>query len=250
VSHDVVDTILREEGYSLQANAKTKEGTENPDRDAQFRYINKQAIDHMELLPTLMPAAFLSLLMAEGARAEGLNEVWNGKPGFTPVTSEAPGAASGAPVAETAPVPEVERLSPDQEKVINHYATWTVTLETNRNNYVNMTGKLPDPLPINVTEAMMEGSGAYILRSHETDGYPGQRKALLDCLAGAQKDFVEAGSTVKPFNYYYASHLSQAGRDEKIFMPFAAVGDEYLRSYREGAPPQDPSKPIDIHQFE
>ena len=181
---------------------------------------------------------------------EGLNEVWNGKPGFTPVTSEAPGAASGAQVAETAPVPEVERLSPDQEKVINHYATWTVTLETNRNNYVNMTGKLPDPLPINVTEAMMEGSGAYILRSHETDGYPGQRKALLDCLAGAQKDFVEAGSTVKPFNYYYASHLSQAGRDEKIFMPFAAVGDEYLRSYREGAPPQDPSKPIDIHQFE
>lgn len=48
VSHDVVDKILREEGYSLQANAKTKEGSGNPDRDAQFRYINKQAIEHME----------------------------------------------------------------------------------------------------------------------------------------------------------------------------------------------------------
>lgn len=48
VSHDVVDKILHEEGYSLQANTKTKEGSENPDRDAQFRYINKQAIEHME----------------------------------------------------------------------------------------------------------------------------------------------------------------------------------------------------------
>ncbi|MGV8119089.1 MAG: ISAzo13 family transposase [Candidatus Xenobiia bacterium LiM19] len=49
VSHDVVDKILREKGYSLQANAKTKEGSSNQDRDAQFRYINKQAIEYMEM---------------------------------------------------------------------------------------------------------------------------------------------------------------------------------------------------------
>ncbi|MGV8121294.1 MAG: hypothetical protein AB2L14_16155 [Candidatus Xenobiia bacterium LiM19] len=48
VSHDVVDKILRKEGYSLQANARTKEGSNNPDRDAQFHYINKQAIENME----------------------------------------------------------------------------------------------------------------------------------------------------------------------------------------------------------
>ena len=34
--------LLKELGYSLQANVKTKEGTEHPNRDAQFRYINKQ----------------------------------------------------------------------------------------------------------------------------------------------------------------------------------------------------------------
>lgn len=34
--------LLKELGYSLQANVKTKEGKEHPNRDAQFRYINKQ----------------------------------------------------------------------------------------------------------------------------------------------------------------------------------------------------------------
>ena len=38
--------LLREEGFSLQANAKTIEGTPHPDRDAQFRYINEQAAAH------------------------------------------------------------------------------------------------------------------------------------------------------------------------------------------------------------
>ena len=35
--------LLRDEGFSLQANAKTLEGAQHPDRDAQFRYINDQA---------------------------------------------------------------------------------------------------------------------------------------------------------------------------------------------------------------
>jgi transposase len=40
VSHDSVGRLLREVGYSLQSNAKTVEGRQHPDRDAQFRYIN------------------------------------------------------------------------------------------------------------------------------------------------------------------------------------------------------------------
>ena len=36
---DVVAGLLRAEGFSLQANAKTVEGKQHPDRDAQFRYI-------------------------------------------------------------------------------------------------------------------------------------------------------------------------------------------------------------------
>ncbi|GAA2568876.1 hypothetical protein GCM10010398_68470 [Streptomyces fimbriatus] len=48
VSADTVAGLLREEGFSLQANAKTIEGTQHPDRDAQFRYLNEQARDHRD----------------------------------------------------------------------------------------------------------------------------------------------------------------------------------------------------------
>ncbi len=42
VGADTVADLLRAEGFSLQSNAKTVEGKQNPDRDAQFRYINEQ----------------------------------------------------------------------------------------------------------------------------------------------------------------------------------------------------------------
>jgi len=47
ICHNVVADLLREMGYSLQANRKTREGANHPDRDAQFGYINdrvKQAL--------------------------------------------------------------------------------------------------------------------------------------------------------------------------------------------------------------
>ena len=44
VSPTVVSELLRDMGYSLQANSKTREGTQHIDRDAQFRYINTQAM--------------------------------------------------------------------------------------------------------------------------------------------------------------------------------------------------------------
>jgi hypothetical protein len=37
-----VASLLRQAGYSLQANRKTREGKQHPDRNAQFEYINKQ----------------------------------------------------------------------------------------------------------------------------------------------------------------------------------------------------------------
>jgi transposase len=43
VSADTVRDLLHEQGFSLQGNAKTIEGRQHPDRDAQFRYINEQA---------------------------------------------------------------------------------------------------------------------------------------------------------------------------------------------------------------
>lgn len=43
VSHKLVGNLLKEMGYSLQANRKTDEGKTHQDRDAQFEYINEMA---------------------------------------------------------------------------------------------------------------------------------------------------------------------------------------------------------------
>ena len=48
VGADTVADLLRAEGFSLQGNAKTIEGTQHPDRNAQFRYINEQAKAHQD----------------------------------------------------------------------------------------------------------------------------------------------------------------------------------------------------------
>jgi hypothetical protein len=49
MGHDVVDRtvlrLLKAKGYSLQANKKTREGVQHPDRDAQFAHINKTVAD-------------------------------------------------------------------------------------------------------------------------------------------------------------------------------------------------------------
>jgi transposase len=44
VSHQTVATLLHDLGYSLQANRKTREGADHPDRDAQFQHINAKVL--------------------------------------------------------------------------------------------------------------------------------------------------------------------------------------------------------------
>jgi transposase len=46
VSAPTVGRLLQENGFSLQGTAKTLEGAEHPDRDAQFHYINDQVQAH------------------------------------------------------------------------------------------------------------------------------------------------------------------------------------------------------------
>jgi len=41
ISHTKVAQLLHEEGYSLQSNRKTEEGSDHPDRDAQFQHISR-----------------------------------------------------------------------------------------------------------------------------------------------------------------------------------------------------------------
>jgi hypothetical protein len=48
VSHMTVARLLRQAGYSLQANRKTREGTSHPDRNAQFEHINGQTVAFQE----------------------------------------------------------------------------------------------------------------------------------------------------------------------------------------------------------
>jgi hypothetical protein len=53
MGHDVVDRtvlrLLKAMGYSLQANNKTREGAQHPDRDAQFQHINATVTEAIAL---------------------------------------------------------------------------------------------------------------------------------------------------------------------------------------------------------
>ena len=42
ISHTKVGELLKKKGYSLQANRKTREGKQHPDRNAQFEHINRR----------------------------------------------------------------------------------------------------------------------------------------------------------------------------------------------------------------
>jgi hypothetical protein len=48
VTWHTVGRCLHDLGYSLQANVKTIEGSQHPDRDAQFRYINRQVRQYVK----------------------------------------------------------------------------------------------------------------------------------------------------------------------------------------------------------
>jgi hypothetical protein len=70
VSADVVADLLREEGFSLQANAKTIEGRQHPDRDGQFRYLGEQARAHLADSQPVLSVDTKKKLRQEVARGE------------------------------------------------------------------------------------------------------------------------------------------------------------------------------------
>ncbi len=48
ISYKTVGRLLKQNGYTLQANRKTKEGGSSKERDTQFKYINEQAQNFMQ----------------------------------------------------------------------------------------------------------------------------------------------------------------------------------------------------------
>ncbi len=54
ITDRTVATMLKEAGYSLQANRKTREGNQHPDRNAQFEHINEQVVTfHRQRQPVI-----------------------------------------------------------------------------------------------------------------------------------------------------------------------------------------------------
>lgn len=48
ISPDTTLRLLKQEGYTMQANRKVLEGDGHPDRDAQFKYIHAEVVDFMD----------------------------------------------------------------------------------------------------------------------------------------------------------------------------------------------------------
>lgn len=76
VSSTKIGQLLRTQGYSLQANRKTTEGKQHPDRDAQFRHISKRV---SAFLRTRQPA-----ISIDTKKKEPLGNMKNGGETYRP----------------------------------------------------------------------------------------------------------------------------------------------------------------------
>jgi hypothetical protein len=76
VGPDTVARLLKEHDYSLQGNAKTIEGRQHPDRDAQFRYLNDQV--------TAFLVAGLPVISVDTKKKENVGAYQNGGREYQP----------------------------------------------------------------------------------------------------------------------------------------------------------------------
>jgi len=76
VGPNTVARLLKDHDYSLQGNAKTIEGRQHPDRDAQFRYLNEQV--------TAFLAAGLPVISVDTKKKENVGSYKNGGREYQP----------------------------------------------------------------------------------------------------------------------------------------------------------------------
>ena len=82
VSEQIVRRLLKEAGYSLQANAKTLEGGQHPDRDAQFAYLADQVSEHL--------AAGAPVVSVDAKKKELVGQFKNGGQDYRPAGCPVP----------------------------------------------------------------------------------------------------------------------------------------------------------------
>ncbi len=101
-SPDTVADLLHEQGFSLQANAKTLEGSQHPDRDAQFGYINEQARAHRQAGdPVVSVDTKKKELVGEFKNGGREWRPKGGQPGSAPTTTPTPRWARRSRTAST-----------------------------------------------------------------------------------------------------------------------------------------------------
>src|SRR4029077_2831090 len=88
-SQKLVGRLLRDLGFSLQANKKTLEGARHPDRDAQFEHINQKIKDFQS---TSQPA-----ISVDTKKKELVGDFKNGGRELRPKGRTASGAGSRFP---------------------------------------------------------------------------------------------------------------------------------------------------------
>ena len=94
---DTVARLLTDHDYSLQGNAKTIEGAQHPDRDAQFRYLNDQV--------TTFLTAGLPVISVDTKKKELVGAYKNGGKEYQPKGSPVPTSTHDFPGAAGKAVP-------------------------------------------------------------------------------------------------------------------------------------------------
>ena len=107
VTARTVASLLAAAGYSLQGNAKTVEGKQHPDRDAQFRYINAQV--------TAFQDDGSPVISVDAKKKENVGNFKNGGAEWAPAGQPERVSVHDFPDEELGKVNPVRDLRPDRE---------------------------------------------------------------------------------------------------------------------------------------
>jgi hypothetical protein len=157
VSSTTVGRLLREMGYSLQGNLKTKEGSDQPDRGAQFDHINAQV--------TLQQASGNPVISVDCKKKELVGEFKNS-------------GQEWSPKGEPEEVGVYDFINKDLGKAIP-YGIYDIT----RNEGYVHVGSDHD------TSAFAVESIRRWWKTMGRPSYPGAREILITCDGGGSNDY-------------------------------------------------------------